>query len=147
MTKNENILYAYSEQDAWDPIGNMMATASIVNNDFTVTGSSTTQNFVVSNTMVVEGDTTLVSTTINGPVTTNGDTVNNGPVTHNSTTTLNGPLVDSSGNAGMPGQVLSTSGTSTTWVDAATNTDNQTLAVSALSANNTMTLASAMGTR
>ena len=111
---NGQILSTTANGTNW--IDNPMTTVgstTIINNDLRVTGTTTTQNLVVTNTMIVEGDTTLTSTTINGDLTTNGDVINNGPVTNNATTTLNGPLVDSQGNVGDDGQILSSTGTAT----------------------------------
>lgn len=82
------------------------------------TGTLASENLTVSNTLTVLGTTALATTTLSGSLTTNSTVTNNGPVTNNSTTTLNGPLVDASGNVGTPGQVLSSTGTSTNWVDA-----------------------------
>ncbi len=97
--------------------GTSTLATTTVEGDLSVTGTTTTENLTVSNTLTVLGPTNLVTTTITGPLTTTSTVTNNGPVTNNATTTLNGPLVDASGNVGDPGQILSSTGTSTQWID------------------------------
>ena len=81
------------------------------------TSNASFDNLTVSTTLTALGDSNLASTTITGPLTTSSSVTNNGPVTNNATTTLGGALVDASGDVGTAGQVLSSTGTSTNWVD------------------------------
>ena len=64
--------------------------------------------------MTVLGTSTLVTTTITD-------------LTVTGTTTLEGALVDGNGNVGLPGQLLSSTGTETRWINPTAATDSQTL--------------------
>ena len=98
-------------------LGTSTLATTTIEGDATITGTTTTENLLVSNTLTVLGSSTLATTTIEGALTTNSSVTNNGPVTNNATTTLNGPLVDADGNPGDPGQILSSTGTTTRWID------------------------------
>ena len=98
-------------------LGTSTLATTTIEGDATITGTTTTENLLVSNTLTVLGSSTLATTTIEGALTTNSTVTNNGPVTNNATTTLNGPLVDADGNPGDPGQILSSTGTTTRWID------------------------------
>ena len=77
------------------------------------TGTATlAANTTVTGTLEVTGNTTLTADLYVG-----ANTTASGTLTANSTTTLNAALVDALGNAGTDGQILSTTGTSTNWVD------------------------------
>ena len=77
------------------------------------TGTATfASNITATGTLEVTGNTTLTADLYVG-----ANTTASGTLTANSTTTLNAALVDALGNAGTDGQILSTTGTSTNWVD------------------------------
>ena len=89
-----------------------LATTTIT--DLTVTGTSTLNTLLVTDTLTVLGTSTLATTTIS-------------ELTVTGTTTLEGALVDGNGNVGLPGQLLSSTGTETRWINPTAATDSQTL--------------------
>ena len=114
------------------------------------TGTATlAANTTVTGTLEVTGNTTLTA-----DLYVEANTTASGTLTANSTTTLKAALVDSFGNEGTDGQILSSTGTSTKWIDAnaatlatMTATGNVTSTVSLLllepSSTMTVTLANA----
>ena len=92
--------------------------ASITAN-LTVTGTTEiTGNTTVTADFEVGNDTSLGGTLeVTGNATITGDTVTSGALTAQDTVTLEAALVDSIGNTGTDGQVLSSTGTSTKWID------------------------------
>ena len=92
--------------------------ASITAN-LTVTGTTEiTGNTTVTADFEVGNNTSLGGTLeVTGNATITGDTVTSGALTAQDTVTLEAALVDSIGNTGTDGQVLSSTGTSTKWVD------------------------------
>ena len=106
-----------------------LATTTIT--DLTVTGSSTLNSLLVTDTLTVLGTSTLATTTITDLTVSGSSTMANLTVTETltalGTTTLEGPLVDGNGNVGLPGQLLSSTGTETRWINPTAATDSQTL--------------------
>ena len=87
--------------------------------NLTVTGTTEiTGNTTVTADFEVGNDTSLGGTLeVTGNATITGDTVTSGALTAQDTVTLEVALVDSLGNTGTDGQVLSSTGTSTKWID------------------------------
>ena len=95
----------------WDGT-NWVETTTLLQTD-SATGTATlAANATVTGTLEVTGTTTLTSDLFVG-----GNTTASGTLTAQSTTTLEAALVDGTGKAGTDGQVLSSTGTSTRWVD------------------------------
>ena len=120
-----------------------LVTTTITN--VTVTGTNTTNTILVSNTLSVIGSSTLATTTITDLTVSGSSTVANLTVSETftslGTTTLAGPLVDGNGNAGLPGQILSSTGTETRWINPTAATDSQTLAYGNTATSTQTTLA------
>ncbi len=77
------------------------------------TGTATlAANTTVTGTLAVTGNTTVT-----GAVFAEGSTTASGSFTAQNTATLEGALVDSYGNTGTAGQILSSTGTATQWID------------------------------
>ena len=96
----------------WDG-SQWVETTTLLQTD-SATGTATlAANVTVTGTLEVTGITTLTSDLIVG-----GNTTASGTLTAQSTTSLEAALVDGTGSAGTEGQVLSSTGTSTRWVDA-----------------------------
>ena len=108
---------------------NTVVNKGAVTNESTVVnkGDVTNEGDVINQGSVINQGpvTNVVSVTNQGSVTNEntvvnkGDVTNEGAVTNNATTTLNGPLVDSQGNVGTSGQLLSSNGLKTVWIDPA----------------------------
>ena len=107
-----------------------LATTTITN--LTVTGTNTLATLLVTDTLTVLGTSTLATTTITDLTVSGSSTIANLTVSETltslGTTTLEGPLVDGNGNVGLPGQLLSSTGTETRWINPTAATDSQTLA-------------------
>lgn len=120
-----------------------LATTTIT--DLTVTGTSTIDTLLVTDTLTVLGTSTLATTTITDLTVTGSSTIANLTVSETltalGTTTLEGPLVDGNGNVGLPGQLLSSTGTETRWINPTAATDSQTLAYGNTATSTQTTLA------
>ncbi len=104
--------------------------ALVVENNATVTGTlAVSGNTTVTGALVVENNATVTGTlevtgnaTVTGDDFVEGSATVSGTLTAQSTTSLEGALLDSFGNTGTAGQILSSTGTATQWVDANTAT-------------------------
>ena len=85
----------------------------------TVTGTlEVSDNATITGTLDVTDNSTFGGTVeVTGNATVTGSTVASGTLTAKSTTTLEAALVDAAGNAGTAGQILSSTSTSTEWID------------------------------
>ena len=81
---------------------------------FTSTQTNLNTAITASSTLEVTGNATVTSDLVVAE-----NTTASGTLTVNSTTTLNAALVDVHGDAGTAGQLLSSTGTSTNWIDSA----------------------------
>ena len=95
-----------------------LTTELLVGNNATVTGTlEVSDNATITGALVVENNATVTGTlAVTGNTTVTGDVVVEGS-TSLATTTLGAVLQDYEGDKGTAGQVLSSTGTSTNWVD------------------------------
>lgn len=94
-------------------------TTATLEANLTVTGTvDISDATTINGAMVVNNNATVTGTlAVTGNATVTGNTTASGTLTANSTTTLKAALVDSYGNTGTAGQILSSTGTSTQWID------------------------------
>ena len=110
----------------------------------TVTGTlEVSENTTITGELWVDNNATVTGTlevtgnaTVTGDSFLEGNATVSGTLTAQNTTSLEGALLDSFGNAGTAGQVLSSTGTSTKWIDA----NSATLATITTTGNVTSTV-------
>ncbi|MDB9899824.1 hypothetical protein OAC85_02735 [Flavobacteriaceae bacterium] len=92
--------------------GSSTLATTTIQKDLLVSGASTLATTTIQKNLDVAGVSTLATTTIEGSLTVEG-------ASSLMTTTLSAGLIDSSGSLGTSGQILSSTGALTNWIDTA----------------------------